>query len=303
MKNIKKIIKNRIKIFVYLILFYSGLLDVFLAFYKKSNKGHSAIILFYHRFQKGGKPTLPDRLNIKSFDRHLSYIKKRYEVITLDECVQTLKNRTDFSKPSVVITIDDGFKDNYLYAFPILKKYGLRATFFLTTGYIGSDTLFAWMGLDKGGKEDLVRNRERWAPLSWEEIKEMKEYGMEFGTHTHTHKNSLSRLDIQETKEEIETSTKLFKEKIGCDPELFSYPHGTFKDYNASHIDLLKAYNYRAALTTNIGRNNQFQNPYELKRIIIYEEDSFWEFKKKMKGAYDFAGYLQKIWLRVVGTK
>jgi peptidoglycan/xylan/chitin deacetylase (PgdA/CDA1 family) len=159
------------------------------------------------------------------------------------------------------------------------------------------------MFLDKGAKDDIQTNRERWLPLSWENVKEMMEYGMEFGTHTHTHRDSLSKMSLDEAKKEIEESTKVFKGKTGIDAEIFSYPHGTFKDYNAEHIELLKSYNYKAAVTTNTGRNTPSQGSYELKRIIIYEEDSLWEFKKKVYGAYDIAETLQKAWLSIAGSE
>ncbi|MEW6042442.1 MAG: polysaccharide deacetylase family protein [Elusimicrobiota bacterium] len=232
----------------------------------------------------------------------MNYLKENFEVITVSKYLQKIEHN-QLAGNEVCITFDDGFKDNYIYAFPILQKYGLKATFFLTTKYIGNDTIFPWILLDKGAKDDIVCNRKRWLPLSWEEVKEMVEYGMEFGTHTHTHRDSLSNMSVEEVENEIGESTQNFKEKTGFYPELFSYPHGTFKDYDKAHIELLKSYNYRAALTTNAGRNSTSQNPYEIKRIIIYEEDSLWEFKKKVNGAYDIAEPLQKIWLNIAGTK
>jgi len=238
----------------------------------------------------------------EEFDKQMMYLKEHFEIITISEYVQRANNN-QLKWNEVCITFDDGFKDNYLYAFPILKKYGLKATFFLITKHIDSDTIFPWIPLDKGAKDDILSNHKRWLPLSWEEVKEMMEYGIEFGTHTHTHKDSLSKMDIEDVKEEIEESTKIFMEKTGIYPELFSYPHGTFKDYDTTHIELLKSYKYKAAVTTNIGRNSQSQNLYELKRIIIYEKDSLREFKKKVCGAYDIAETLQKIWLIIAGSK
>ncbi len=261
-------------------------------------------ILVYHRvcplYYK--KEIIYANVYPEEFNEQMIYLKNHFEVITVSEYLERI-SYNNLTGKEICVTFDDGFKDNYLYAFPILKKYGLRATFFLTTGYIGSGTLFAWMPLDKGGWEDFAHNPERWLPLSWEEVKEMMEWGMEFGTHTHTHPNSLSKMTKSEGEWEIEESTKLFTEKTGINPKFFSYPHGTFKDYSPFHIKVLKAFKYRGALTTNIGRNDRSQNPYELKRIIVYETDSLREFKKKVTGAYDIAESFQKLWLIVAGSK
>jgi len=261
-------------------------------------------ILVYHRVcpLKYKKEVPYANVLPEQFDFQMNYLKNNFKIITVSEYLKKIQNNLILGNEAC-ITFDDGYKDNYIYAFPILRKYFLRATFFLTTKYIGENTPFPWIIIDKGGKEDIYANRERWLPLSWNEVKEMMKYGMEFGTHTHTHRDSLSNMDKKEIEWEIKECTRIFKEKTGVYPELFSYPHGTFKDYNKTHIKLLKLYNYKGALTTNAGRNSVEQNPYELKRIIIYEEDSLWEFKKKVNGAYDIAGVLQKIWLKIAGAK
>jgi peptidoglycan/xylan/chitin deacetylase (PgdA/CDA1 family) len=250
----------------------------------------------YYRKEKAYANVYP-----KEFDRQAAYLKEHFEVVTVSEYLKRVASN-NLAGREICITFDDGFKDNYLYAFPILRKHGLRATFFLTTKYIGADTLFPWMPLDRGAKADMLNNRERWLPLSWEEVKEMIEHGMEFGTHTHTHRASLSKMNAEEVKREIRQSTEAFIEHTGIHPEFFSYPHGTFKDYDESHIRILRLFDYKAALTTHIGRNGRSQNPYELKRIIVYEEDSFREFKKKVHGAYDITAILQKIWLNIAGV-
>jgi len=272
--------------------------------YLVASGGKKVPILVYHRvcplYYKKEFPYM--NVQPEEFDRQMKYLKKNFEVITVSEYIKKAQAK-GLNGWEICVTFDDGFKDNYMYAFPILKKYGLKATFFLTTKYIGGDLPFPWMALDRGAKEDLRVNRSRWLPLSWEEVKEMMRSGMEFGTHTHTHSDSLSKLEPGEAKREIEQSTRIFKEKIGVRPELFSYPHGTLKDYDGTHIELLQSHDYKAALTTNIGRNGEWPNLYELKRIIIYEEDTLWEFKKKTGGAYDFAEVLQKQWLNLFGSK
>ena len=238
----------------------------------------------------------------EEFEKQMQYLRANFEAITVSEYVR--KMAANLVKGNeVCVTFDDGFKDNYIYAFPVLKKYGIRASFFLTTKYIGDSRPFPWVLMDRGGRDDFSKNPDRWLPLSWKEVGEMMDSGMEFGAHTHTHRDSLSNLSLEDARKEIEDSTRTFFEKTDTRPVIFSYPHGTFKDYDPAHIEMLKGHGYLAALTTNMGRNGSSQGLFELKRIVVYEEDSIWEFKKKVHGAYDVAERLQRIWLNAAGSK
>ncbi|MFN8009003.1 MAG: polysaccharide deacetylase family protein [Terriglobia bacterium] len=238
----------------------------------------------------------------EEFEKQIAFIAEKHEGVTVTEFLRR-RSAGELTGNEICITFDDGFRDNYLFAFPILRKYGVPANFFLVTKYIGSDELFPWVPLDEGGKSDFSRHRENWIPMNWENVKEMMESGMEFGTHTHTHSHSLSELSLDVATQELKDCTALFKARTGLDPKVFCFPHGTTLDYNREHIEMIKSLGYQAALTTNIGRNSSSQDPFELKRLIVYEEDSLQEVKKKAQGAYDFVGTLQKGWLWIAGAK
>ena len=130
--------KKIIKLSVYFLLFYSGILHLVLAAYRRIKKRHLGVILFYHRFKEKNEATAPYKLHIKSFERQMLHLKRWYNVITLDKLVENIKNGGNLSHLSVVITIDDGFKDNYDLAYPILKGLNLPATIFLTSGFINT---------------------------------------------------------------------------------------------------------------------------------------------------------------------
>ena len=236
------------------------------------------------------------------FEKQIAFIAEKHEGITVTEYLRR-RSAGKLTGDEICITFDDGFKDNYLFAFPILRKYQVPANFFLVTKYIGSNDLFPWVPLDEGGKSDLFLHRENWIPMNWENVKEMMEGGMEFGTHTHTHTRSLSELSIEVAAQELRDCTNVFKEETASNPKVFCFPHGTALDYGPEHIGMIKSLGYEAALTTNIGRNTSMQDPFELKRLIVYEEDTLWEVKKKAQGAYDFVGALQNGWLRIAGAK
>jgi peptidoglycan/xylan/chitin deacetylase (PgdA/CDA1 family) len=123
-------------------------LDVY-SFYRRKKTGSQIAILMYHRIApendswlKNNRSTKP--LNPKIFDAQLSYISKNYEILSLEKLTQYIRERKPLPKKAIVVTFDDGYKDNYLYAYPILKKYNIPSTVFLPTGHIGTGKLLWW---------------------------------------------------------------------------------------------------------------------------------------------------------------
>lgn len=132
-------LKKYVKFSVYFLLYFTGILHLAIIISRKFQIKHSAIILFYHRFTKDKTQELPPKLDTKMFDKQLKHLKKWYHIISLDKLSYNLKTSRDFLQPYVVITIDDGFKDNYDFAFPILKRLDIPASVYLTTGFIGTN--------------------------------------------------------------------------------------------------------------------------------------------------------------------
>jgi len=149
-------------------LFYSGLLYLYLSLRDNLFGSEKVRILLYHRVldlqEERNFCSLPGIIvSVRMFDEQMKYLSKNYNVISLGNLVDSLKNNLPFPKKGVVITFDDGWRDNYSFAFPILKKYNLPATIFLTSGYIGTNKTF-WpeqvISLLKSGKnlKENLRN-------------------------------------------------------------------------------------------------------------------------------------------------
>jgi peptidoglycan/xylan/chitin deacetylase (PgdA/CDA1 family) len=122
----------------------------------------------------------------------------------------------------VAITFDDGWKEHYKNAFPILKKYGARATFFVPTGWIGKSEI-----------------------MSWDQMKEMSEAGMVFGSHGITHANLINLSDA-DLKNELENSRKALEENLGYEIKYLSYPGG---NHDSRVIEAAKVAGYKAAVS------------------------------------------------------
>lgn len=130
---------------------------------------------------------------------HFDYLhKKGVHTFTANEAYDIIKNGNKLPLNSLLITFDDGYYDNYLNVFPLLKKYNLKATFFLNTAYIAEGpvdrTNFEIQHSDHVNNEAvknlyLTGNGQSAQYMTWTEIKEMKASGLcEFQAHTHTHK-------------------------------------------------------------------------------------------------------------------
>ena len=137
--------KATIKNILYCSLYYTGIFFLFLKVFVNSKKNYPIIILTYHRVVK----TLKREINsstainhpLKNFKREMNFLKRWFSVVALDEAVAMVKSGVLPQKPTVAITFDDGFEDNYFLAYPVLKSLCLPATIFLTAGFIGTDKL------------------------------------------------------------------------------------------------------------------------------------------------------------------
>ncbi|MDD5560550.1 MAG: polysaccharide deacetylase family protein [Candidatus Omnitrophica bacterium] len=219
-------------------------------------------ILAYHSINYKEKAPF---VSPENFTKQLEYIKKKgYEVITLDELVESIKNKKRLKRNKVVITFDDGYKDNFEYAYPILKKFGFPATVFLVTDYIGNDKRF----------------------LNWDQVRFMSKNNISFGGHTKGHYYLGTVKDDKVAWEQIAGPKEAIEKEIGAPADYFCYPTGGF---NARVKEIVEEAGYKGACTTNRGFARFNNDVYELKRVKISNSDavvpfSFWA---KLSGYYD----------------
>lgn len=103
-----------------------------------NNSQSKIAILTYHRISKKCDDWSLNPLPLKSFKEHLKFLTKTYNIISLDNLVDLMVNPNPIPKKTVILTFDDGYKDNYTNAYPLLRKYDIPATIFLTSKLIGS---------------------------------------------------------------------------------------------------------------------------------------------------------------------
>ena len=214
-------------------------------------------VLMYHKVSPDpksgglGMRVTPARVNLQ-----MQYLAKNgYHTVKLIELADFIKADKTLPPKSIVITFDDGYLDNYKYAFPILKKYGFTATVFVVADYIGKTNDF------DAAKELQPVNQL----LGWNEINQLSDYGITIGAHTLNHV-SLTDITLPEARYEIENCKLVLEKQLGTSIEAFAYPYG---HYNNQLEEIVKESGYTIAVTTKQGWATPESDPYAIKRIRI----------------------------------
>lgn len=152
----------------------TGFFDAYAFLKSKTIDSHLAILM-YHRVATANDDWSLGPMSPDVFESQIEYFTQNYEILSLHQVAGYLADKRLPHRKSVVITMDDGYKDNYAYAYPILARHNVPATIFLIAGSIGTDELFWWdkvayviqhtnmreIELDELGTYSLVHNRHR----------------------------------------------------------------------------------------------------------------------------------------------
>lgn len=223
---------------------------------KDSANGTKVMVLNYHKV---------DNMNIslsvlpKDFDAQMAYLAEHgYHTITPGELYDSLSTGEELPENPVLITFDDGYKDNYQQAYPILQKYGFKATVFVITGFLDKQPNY----------------------LTWQQAKEMEQNGISIESHTVSHK-SMTELTDDQLREELVNSKKAIENHLDKKVDFVAYPTGT---YNLHIANLVKEAGYKAAFTIKYGNVDKASNVYALERVpIFHTENTFKSFLERVR--------------------
>ena len=296
--------RNVLKVVVSYALYYAGILHILTRLFVR----RGLWIFNYHGFNTftndywdfGSLYTSGYGWN---FEKQVGYFEKN------------LHKLTDFNLagaaatgPAYFLTLDDGYRDNFEIALPVLVRHAIPSIFFIATGAIGTDRLLwhdsvrrRYESKSPGSRRDAARLKRRckdelerlkglagkagqWmmrvspeaSPrlmMNWDEVLSAAAAGVLIGAHTNTHP-ILSRLSSDSQREEIQTSIETIKRKTGQSPEFFSYTGGDAKSFNEETVRILKDLGIRFAVTTEEGINGSADAaPYLLKRMGMNPSD------------------------------
>lgn len=167
-----------------------------------------AVVFVYHRFGNDKFPTT--NITKEQFKAQLEYLhQNNFNVEKLSTVINLLQKNKPLPPKTVVLTIDDAYISVYSVAFGMLKQYNYKCTVFVNTHPIDVKSKFY---------------------MSWDEMREMKKYGIEFANHSYIHPYLLEKKDTLD--KEIKYAQKRLQEELGEDtnenPKMFSYPFGEY---------------------------------------------------------------------------
>jgi len=202
-----------------------------------------------------------------------------YAVLSLGAAVARLQEDASGAK-SAVITFDDGYRNFYSDAFPILQRFGFSATMYLPTAFIGEQAV-KFKGKDC---------------MTWSQVRELEKYAISFGSHTVTHPK-LHGMTAAAIREEIFGSKQTLEEKLGHAVESFAYPYAfpeTDIPFKTRLRELLVEAGYRNGVCTTLGCASAGDDPFFLKRLPVNSCDDGSLFTAKLAGAYDWLAAPQR---------
>lgn len=229
-------------------------------FYLYLYSHYTVPILMYHSFDE----SLVGRyaaVSLRTFYRQMEFIKNRgYKVITLKEYISMLEKNKPIPHNLVIITMDDGYKDN-LYAAEVLKEFGYPAIIFIIVNDIG--------------KEGYLSEKDiRWI---------LNNTKIEIGSHTITGAYLPEVKDINKLHQEIFTSKHILEKMFGRDVYAFAYSIGGFTPLVYKYV---REAGYECALTTNRGFSRRLDR-YALRRIKVTNRDVGIRLWAKLSGFYN----------------
>lgn len=277
------------------------------------------LILMYHRFMADGDKGYVLRKSV--FERQVRFIQRAFTVVALDEYLSLNREARERIRNPLAITVDDGYRNFFVHAYPVLKHYNLPATVYLPVNFIENG---GWMWQDKNKfilrnshktpvdflwndrmhrldlstfsglmrsmetvyllcmkmplneRESFSRSLadaadsvlpeepdEEFAPLTWDEIAELSQNRINFGSHTMNHE-ILTEADTANAAREIRESKIALEKRLGRQIGGFCYPNG---NYNEAISKEVEQSGYTYAVTTDYGFNTCKVSPMELKRI------------------------------------
>ena len=223
-------------------------------------------VLMYHSIGYNG---VTFTVKPEEFDQQMKYLADNYySVISFEKLVNIVSQKTDIPEKTVVLTFDDGYRDFYEFAWPILKKYRFPATVFVSAGLVSQKLMTS-------EKIDLPI-------LTWDQLKKLHNSGVDIQSHGLNH-NKLDQLSEAEIEYEIVKSKKLLETKLHKKCYYFAYPKGRF---NKQVVELLKQNGFKAARSLKGGLVNKKSNLFDLEKMSVNSQTTLNKFKNILCGIY-----------------
>jgi peptidoglycan/xylan/chitin deacetylase (PgdA/CDA1 family) len=220
------------------------------------------VVLCYHRIgERGSMSKTQDE-----FRRDLEYLRRHYDCITLRAlCARLQKNEPSW-RPAAVVTFDDGYRDNFTAAVPVLRAARVPATFFVNPGFVGSDRMFPHDNRCLAEAKWRYGFRVDYCKMSWDELQVMQGAGFEIGSHTTNH-TDLGKVDQEVIRSEICASLVMLNRVLGSQPRPFAFPWGRPENCPEHAVHEVQRAGYYGAVWGFDELNSPSTNRFRVRRI------------------------------------
>jgi peptidoglycan/xylan/chitin deacetylase (PgdA/CDA1 family) len=238
------------------------------------------VLCYHHVAETEGDDPGGLFIHPKMFNDQLGLLRKQgYSPVSLDQLYGHVTGGPELPEKPVAVTFDDGYLDNWTYAFPMLRHYEVPATIFVVTARVGEGTPRPTLDDVREGKltREALDQAHREAGgnssayLNWNELSRMRATGLvSVAGHSHTHLD-LARAERQAALDELRTSRGMLQEKVGGECTDLAWPFG-FHSRSAERT--VRTAGYRAAFRVSTrlfgGRGNRRgANPLALRRLAV----------------------------------
>jgi peptidoglycan/xylan/chitin deacetylase (PgdA/CDA1 family) len=217
---------------------------------------NASVIVAFHRIQDTDQS---DSLSIDAatFERHCRFYQRHFRVVALREIVDRITLGLPLDR-HLAITFDDGYRDNFENARPVLEKLSLPATFFVVTEWIETDVVPWW---------DRARDvRHPW--MTWEEVRGLHRRGFEIGAHTRSHVD-LGKVPPAEAVGEVLGGRLHLERQLGARVDSFAYPYGGRKHVTEANRQVVKSAGFQCCCSAFGGINPAGTDPFHLRRVPV----------------------------------
>lgn len=227
-------------------------------------------IIMYHNILKSNSRSSKFIVTENQFEEDLKYLKEKgYNTVVMEDLVAYVYDNKPLPEKPIVLSFDDGYYNNYVYAYPLLKEYGFKGVLSVIGYYTDLYT-------ENGEKN------ENYSHVTWDDIKEMSTSGViELQNHSYNlHSTDKGRNGSKKKKGESQDEYKKvltedlkklqtnFKEKMNQTPTTYTYPFGSVSE---ASYDIIKEMGFKCSLSCESGINNVSKDEnclYMMKRCI-----------------------------------
>jgi peptidoglycan/xylan/chitin deacetylase (PgdA/CDA1 family) len=217
----------------------------------------AAVIVTFHRVQDTVEADDGLTVNVRMFEQYCRFFRRHFRVVPLRDLVGALERGRPLNR-ELAITFDDGYRDNFEKAAPVLERLSLPATFFVVTRWMGTDVV-PWWDRERGV-------RHPW--MTWDEVRTLRRAGFDVGAHTRTHVD-LGRVSGREAEDEIRGARLDLEREIGEPADLFAYPYGLANHLTDANRELIRTAGFRCCCASLGGINTMETSPFHLRRVPI----------------------------------